>query len=151
MGRAQHLHNSYHNYMSYHIYDIHTYHTRFYAYFTVQQYTYGMAIFAIWLYGDMKAAEAQTYYRHLERHFSLAATIFHRAEVFEMEAWHHPNSLSYKLISSSSKLILFVYETHLKCWPTILLSGCLWYYISWFFSVMFSVQFTKWAVICWTM
>ena len=38
----------------------------------------------------MKAAGAQRHYWHLERHFSLAAAMYYRAEVFEMGAWHHP-------------------------------------------------------------
>ena len=45
-----------------------------------------MAIHTIWVYGDIKAAEAQRYFRHLERHVSLAVATYHRAEVFEVGA-----------------------------------------------------------------
>ena len=42
---------------------------------TIQPNACGMAVYTIWANGDMKAAEAQRYYRHLERSFSLAAAI----------------------------------------------------------------------------
>ena len=74
--------------ISYHTHTAATYRTcSIYTYGTTIR-VYGMEIHTIWVYGDMKAAEAQRYYRLLKRCFSLVSAIYHSAEVFEMGALH---------------------------------------------------------------
>ena len=54
---------------------------------TICIYAYGMDIHTIWVYGDMKAAEAQRYYWHIEMRFLRAAAISYADhEVFEVGA-----------------------------------------------------------------
>jgi len=63
-----------------------------------------MEIHTIWVYGDMKAAEAKT--TGASKITSHLLLLYHRAEVFEMGAWHFPQWLILKISTTT----ITVYE-----------------------------------------